>query len=65
MLLCGFEQYTDVYLNINVETNSNLTIINQDVISEVHISLLDALTGTTTITDTINRSRICSNSSKI
>jgi len=47
------DQYTDTHLQVNVTPESNLRLHGMDVVSELNISLLDALTGCTKSVNTI------------
>jgi len=45
--------YTDLFVNIKVDPYKNMTLVNQDVVSELSINLLDALRGTVREVDTV------------
>lgn len=51
------EAYTDVYVELKVEPYKNLSIQDQNVCSELTLSLLDALTGTTKEIETVYGNR--------
>lgn len=48
------ENYTDLFIKINVEQEEGLSLIDKDVVSHVNISLLEALTGCSKTIKTIN-----------
>lgn len=51
--LFGMDQYTDAFLHVTVLPEIGLTLENQDVISKLEISLLEALRGCTKSVKTI------------
>lgn len=48
------DQYTNVLISINVIPDPNLRLIDKDVVSDVSISLLDALKGCTQVIPSLN-----------
>jgi len=50
----GTDQYTKVVLNVKVIPQGGLKLVDNDVVSEVNVSLLEALTGCVKKTDTID-----------
>jgi molecular chaperone DnaJ len=50
----GMEQYTDVHLTVSVTPHNSLTIVNNDVVTTIQISLLEALQGCSKQVETID-----------
>ena len=49
----GQSNYTDLFVNVGVVPDKNMKIIDNDVVSEVNITLLDALRGLDMEVDTV------------